>query len=157
MLPVGDDITRPRTPALAPALGAAGAAAALAALITGHGWSALAFACAGVWASAYGGSVEAVIGRALFALIAVAGASVGAIAGVASTTGDTRILAAAAAGTTTAIVAAHLLTHRGARILTLQLLPPFTGIVAVPAWAWALAWGAIVAALGAFGAFGASG
>ena len=37
--------------------------------------------------------------------------------------------------------------------LTLQLIPPFTGIVAIPAWAWAIAWLAIVAALAALGAF----
>ncbi len=152
MLPVGDDIARPRTPALAPALGAAGVAAALAALIAGHGWSAVAFACAGIWASAYGGSLEATIGRVRFALIAAGGGVAGAVLATATTSGDTRIVAATAVGVTTSIIAAHLMTHRGARVLTLQLLPPFTGFVAVPAWTWALAWAAVVAALGAFGA-----
>ena len=40
-----------------------------------------------------------------------------------------------------------------ARVLTLQLVPPFTGIVALPAWLWAGGWLAALGALGAAGAF----
>lgn len=152
MLPLGDDIARTRTPALAPALAAAGFAGAVVALVRGDGWTALAFACAALWTVAYGSSLEAELGRGWFSLTAAGGALAGALLAAAAT-GDPRLAAAAAAGAATAIVAVHLLTQRGARMLTLQLIPPFTGIVAVPAWAWALAWVAILAALSALGAF----
>ena len=152
MLPIGDDIVRTRTPALAPALAAAGAAAAVIALVRGDGWTALAFACAAVWTAAYGASLEATIGRARFVLTVVCGAAGGALI-AAGAAGDPRLVAAAAAGAATAVVGSHLVTHRGAHMLTLQLLPPFTGIVAIPAWAWAIAWAAILAALSALGAF----
>lgn len=152
MLPVGDDIARPRAPALAPALGAAGAAAAAVTLLRGNGWTALAFACAALWTVAYGSSLEATFGRARFLLTFASGAVGGALIAV-SAFGDARVIAAAAAGATSSVVATHLVAHRGARILTLQLVPPFTGFVAVPAWAWAIGWGAIVATLAALGAF----
>lgn len=152
MLPVSDDIARPRTPALAPALAAAGAAATVVALLRGDGWTALAFACAALWTVAYGGSLEATIGRARF-LLTVASGAIGGVLIAAAASGDARVVAAAAAGATTSVVATHLLAHRGARMLTLQLIPPFTGFVAVPAWAWAIAWAAIVAILAGLGAF----
>ncbi len=152
MLPVGDDIARTRTPALAPALAAAGAVAAVLALVRGDGWTALAFACAAVWTSAYGASLEATIGRARFVLTVACGAAGGALI-AAGASDDPRLVAAAAAGAATAVVGTHLVTHRGARMLTLQLVPPFSGFVAVPAWAWAVAWAAILAGLSALGAF----
>jgi len=152
VLPLGDDIARTRTPALAPALAAAGAAAAVVALIRGDGWTALAFACAALWTIAYGSSLEATLGRVRFALTAACGALGGGLL-AAGASADPRIVAGAAAGMTTVIVATHLVTQRGARMLTLQLIPPFTGIVAIPAWAWAIAWLAIVAALAVLGAF----
>ena len=74
MLPVGDDIARPRTPALAPALAAAGATAAVVALLLGNGWTALAFACSALWTQAYGASLEATIGRARFLFTFASGA-----------------------------------------------------------------------------------
>lgn len=155
MLPVGDDIARQRTPALAPGLAVAGVAAAVVALLGGNGWTALAFACAAVWMSAYGASLEATIGRARFAFTVVSGAVGGALIAVGAS-GDARVVAAAAAGATSAVVATHLAAHRGARMLTLQLIPPFTGIVAVPAWAWAISWAAVVAILAGLGAFQAA-
>jgi membrane associated rhomboid family serine protease len=120
--------------------------------VRGDGWTAVAFACAAVWTAAYGGSLEATIGRVRFVATVVCGAVGGALI-AAGAAADPRLVAAAAAGATTAVVGTHLVVHRGAHVLTLQLLPPFTGIVAVPAWAWAIAWGAILAALSALGAF----
>jgi membrane associated rhomboid family serine protease len=152
VLPVGDDIARARTPALAPALALAGVVAAVIALVRGDGWTALAFAASALWLAAYGPSVEGTQGRGRFVLTIVSGA-LGGVLIASGLSGDPRFVAAAAAGTTSAVIATHLAAHRGARVLSLQLVPPFTGFVAVPAWAWALVWTALTIALAALGAF----
>ena len=152
MLPVGDDIARTRTPALAPALALVAAVTGVVMLARGAGWAALACLVAAWWLAAYGTSIEATLGRVQLALTVICGAVGGALV-AAGTAGDPRLAAAAAVGAATALVAAHLAARRGARVLTLQLLPPFTGFLAVPAWIWAAVWVLVVAGLAALGAF----
>jgi len=159
VIPLRDDTERVRAPILALIVAVAAAIGALAALVTGAGgWTALLLAvnAAALWIFGAGVDGGAGAGR-LWLLIAVTfGAAGGAALALAGET-DERAATVAAAATTVAafeVIAAHLIWRRGARILSLVLVPWFGGFAAVPAAAWGLIWGALVVLLIALGALG---
>ena len=152
VLPVGDDTERLLTPVLAPLLALAGVLAAAALLLGGHGWSAAALLLAGWWIQVYGAGLESIAGRLPFALVVTLGAGAGAVIASAAVS-DPRLAAAAAAGATATVIAIHLVRLRRGRVLALNLVPPFAGIIALPAWLWAMVWALLMAGLAELGAF----
>ena len=152
VLPVGDDTERLLTPVLAPLLALTGVLAAAGLLLAGHGWSAAAVLLAGWWIQVYGAGLESVTGRLAFALLVTLGAGAGTIIASAAVS-DPRLAAAAAAGAAGVVITIHLVRLRRGRVLALNLVPPFAGIIALPAWLWAIVWALLMAGLADLGAF----
>ena len=154
MIPLADDVERQGGAPLSLALSAAGAVAALVALVRGDGLltTSLLAACA-LWTWVFGRSVEERIGRTWFGLLALAGGAGGVMIGL-SAGMDDRLAAAAATGVAFEVVVAHRLRFREARILCLSPVPYFASLVATPAWLWALGGAVLAIALGGAGAYG---
>jgi membrane associated rhomboid family serine protease len=157
VLPLRDDLERPRFPALALVVASAAAVAGLAALVTGAGLGTtlllLADALA-IWV--FGASVEARLGRVWFVLLALfGGAGVAALALAADQ--DARLVPAAATGIALELVATHLIRFRGARVTGLVPVPLFAGLAQPPAWVVGAGWGALALGLVALGALGGGG
>lgn len=152
MFPTTDDIERTRIPAATLALVAAGLAGVAAALLTGDGWTALALLACALFTWVFGATEEDALGAPAFLLVVLVGAAAG--AGVALALGEgARSGPLAGVGAVTAVIAVHLVRFRGARVLSLVLVPFFAGLAEVRAWVWALVWPVLVAALAALGAF----
>jgi len=153
VIPLTDDIERVRIPVVTLTLATAALAGACVELARGAGWTALALLVCALFAWVFGAAEEDRLRVPLFALVVLAGAAAG--IGVAGLVGDLAAGALAAVGAVSAIVLVHLVRFHGARVLSLVLIPFFSGFVAVRAWIWALAWPALVAGLAVLGAFGA--
>ncbi len=151
MFPVTDDIERVRTPVVTLLLTAAAIAGACVELLRGAGWTALALLVCALFAWVFGATEEDRLGVPLFLVVVTAGVAVG--VGVAAALGDAPAGVLGAVGVVSAMVLVHVVRFRGARVLSLVLIPFFAGFVAVRAWIWALTWPALVAGLAVLGAF----
>ena len=151
MFPVTDDIERVRTPLVTLLLTAAAIAGACVELLRAAGWTALALLVCALFAWVFGATEEDRLGVPLFLVVVVAGGAAG--AGVAAALGDAPAGVLGAVGVVSAMVLVHVVRFRGARVLSLVLIPFFAGFVAVRAWIWALTWPALVAGLAVLGAF----
>ncbi len=151
MIPLTDDIERVRIPAVTLGLAAAALAGACVELVRGAGWTALALLACALFAWVFGATEEDRLGVPLFLVVVLAGGAVG--VGVGAALGDVPAGALAAVGAVSAMVLVHLVRFRGARVLSMVLIPFFSGFVAVRSWIWALAWPALVAGLAVLGAF----
>jgi len=152
VIPLTDDIERVRIPVATLALAAAALAGASVELVRGAGWTALALLLCAVFAWLFGATEEDRLGVPLFLVVVAAGAAAG--LGVAAVLGDVATGALAAVGAVSAMVLVHVARFRGARVLSIVLIPFFSSLVAVRAWIWALAWPLLVAGLAVLGAFG---
>ncbi len=151
MIPLTDDIERVRIPVVTLALAAAAVAGACVELVRGAGWTALALLACAVFTWVFAASEEDRLGVPLFLVVVLAGAAAG--VGLAALVGDVATGALAAVGAVSAIVLVHVVRFRGARVMSMVLIPFYAGFVAVHAWIWALAWPALVAGLAVLGAF----
>jgi membrane associated rhomboid family serine protease len=150
VFPTTDDIDRVRIPVVTLALVAAAIAAACVELVGGHGWAALALLVCALFGWVFGASEEDRLGALAFVALALAGAAAGAGAAAALSAAPAPLVAV---GIVSAMIVVHLVRFRGARVLSLVLIPFFAGFVAVRAWIWALAWPALIAGLALLGAF----
>jgi hypothetical protein len=125
-------------------------------LVSGSGgWAALLIAVNAGFVWVFGAGAEAVAGRVWLLVALLLGAAGGAmLAVVAGATGLGPVGAAAATGAALEAVVIHLARCRGARVMSIVLVPWFGGFAEVPATIWALIWAALVVVLGALGAFG---
>lgn len=155
MIPLRDDTERVRRPLLAAALAAAGGLAAVVVLLAGEGvWTAALLALNAGMLWIFGAGVEGAVGRGWLLTGTLFGALGGAALALAAGAGESAAVIAAAASTGAALetIATHLLRLRGARILSILLLPLFAGLREVPATLCALAWAAGALVLIALGA-----
>ena len=153
MIPATDDIERVRIPVVTLALVAAALAGAVAELVRGAGWTALALACCALFAWVFGATEEDRLGVARFLVLVALGAVAG--VGVALGAGGAATATLGAVGAVSAMVLVHVVRFRGARVLSVVLIPFYASLVAVRAWIWALVWPVLVAGLALLGAFGA--
>jgi hypothetical protein len=156
VIPLRDDTERERSSRVALAAALALLLLAAVVLVSGSGgWAALLIAVNAGFVWIFGGGAEAVAGRIWIAVALLLGAAGGAMLAVVSgATGLGPISAAAATGAALEAVVIHLTRCRGARIMSMVLVPWFGGFAEVPATIWALIWAALVVVLGALGAFG---
>jgi hypothetical protein len=158
VIPLRDDTERDRPPTLALLLAVAVAVGALVALVAGAGgWTALLLAVDAVAIWIFGGGVEGAVGRGWMVLAIVFGGAGGAALALAAGADDrtAAVGAAAATGIALELVVTHLIRLRGARILSMVLVPWFGSFSAVPAAIWGLIWAALAVLLLALGALAA--
>ena len=156
MIPLRDDTERERASRVALVAALALLLLAAVVLVSGSGgWAALLIAVNAGFVWVFGAGAEAAAGRVWIAAALLLGAAGGAmLALVADATTLGPIGAAAATGAALEAVVIHLTRCRGARIMSIVLVPWFGGFAEVPATIWALIWAALVVLLGALGAFG---
>jgi len=156
VIPLRDDTERERASRVALLAALALLVLAAVVLVSGSGgWAALLVAVNAGFVWVFGAGAEAVAGRIWLAVALVLGAAGGAmLAVVAGATGLGPVGAAAATGAALEAVVIHLARCRGARIMSIVLVPWFGGFAEVRATIWALVWAAVVIVLGALGAFG---
>jgi membrane associated rhomboid family serine protease len=154
VIPLADDVERGGGAPLSLLLAAAAGIAACVALVSGDGvWTTLLLAGCSLWIWVFGRSVEDLLGRVWFGLLALSGGLGGVLIGLAAGMDD-RYAAAAATGVAFEVVATHGVRFRGAHVLCLSPVPYFAGLVMTPAWLWVLLGGVLVIVLGAAGAYG---
>ena len=156
MIPLRDDTERERASRVALVVALALLLLAAVVLVSGSGgWAALLVAVNAGFVWVFGAGAEAAAGRIWMTVALLLGAAGGAmLAVVAGAEGLGPVSAAAATGAALEAVVIHLTRCRGARIMSIVLVPWFGGFAEVPATIWALIWAALVIVLGALGAFG---